>query len=332
MAGTLIIALSLISQLVGSGSTGYTFVKLGIGVRPVAMGGAFSALSDDGNAVFWNPSGLGIISSYFVSGMAMNHLTFWDYYNLTSAIPIGKKSGALGIGISYLTAEDDFYSERGEQGEPFRNSDMLLNIGYGRAIGRKQAIAIGGALSIVRSQLYKYSAFGALLDVGFIIHPYKYLYLGTVLKNIGTPRRFIDMWEYPPVNFRQGIAVKIPFGESHTALSFDYSVYPDVRTTFSLGAEVRLRSISLMETLGQDRISGFALMGGYHYSSSEMVPVGYSIGAWSGFSLGASIELWMVKGFYLDIAALLLSYGYLGSSERIALGLNYVPTQGKTKK
>jgi len=328
----ILIAAALFGQLVGSGSTGYTFVKLGIGVRPVAMGGAFSALSDDGNAIFWNPSGLGIINSYYVSGMAMNHLAFWDYYTLTSAIPIGKKSGALGIGISYLTAEDEVYTERGEQGESFRNSDMLLNIGYGRAIDRKKIIAIGGALSVVRSQLYQYDAYGVLVDVGIILHPYKYLYLGTVLKNIGSPRRFIEMWEYPPVNFRQGIALKIPFGESHTALSFDYSVYPDVRTTFSVGAELKIRSISFMETLGQDRISGFSLMGGYHLSGNDMVPVGYKIGPLSGFSLGLSIEVWMAKGLYLDIAALLLSYGYLGSSERIALGLNYVPTKAKPRK
>jgi hypothetical protein len=327
-----LVTLALIGQLFGSGSTGYTFVKLGIGVRPVAMGGAFSALSDDGNAIFWNPSGLGIINSYYVSGMAMNHLTFWDYYNLTSAIPIGRKSGALGIGISYLTAEDEEYTERGEPGELFRNSDMLLNVGYGRAIDRKKVIAVGGAVSVVRSQLYEYSAYGVLADVGIILHPYKYLYLGTVLKNIGSPRRFVELWEYPPVNFRQGIALKIPFGESHYALSFDYSVYPDVRTTFSIGTELKIRSISFMETLGQDRISGFSLMGGYHFSSSDMVPIGYTIGPLSGFSLGLAIEIWMAEGLYFDIAALLLSYGYLGSSERIALGLNYVPKKARPRK
>lgn len=318
-----IISFIVLSQLFDPGATGYTFVKLGIGVRPVAMGNAYTALSDDANAVFWNPSGLGMINSYYVSGMGMKHLTYFNYYNLTSAIPIGK-IGGLGFGMSYLSATDIEYSELGEEIGEFRNSDMLLNIGYGKAIGRKKMISLGGAVKIVRSQLYTYSAYGVLSDLGLIFHPYKYLYLGSVIKNLGSPRRFIDKWEYPPVNFRQGIAFLLPFWENHFALSFDYSLYPDTKPTFSLGSELRIRSPKFMASLGQDKISGFSLMAGYQS--------GYESGAWSGFSFGFSLELIIAPDLYVDIAALLLSYGYLGSSERIAIGLNYAPTKGGSKK
>jgi hypothetical protein len=317
-------ALVLVTQIVDPGATGYTFLKLGIGVRPVAMGNAFTALSDDGNAIFWNPAGLGIVSSYSVSGMAMNHLLYFNYYNLTSAIPLGQKRGGFGVGISYLAASDVEYSERGEVGEEFRNTDMLINIGYGKAFGRQSIISFGGAVKIVRSQLYTYSAYGILGDVGVILNPLKYVYFGTVIKNIGTPRRFIERWEYPPINFRQGIALKIPFQENQAAVSLDYSVYPDVAPTFSVGGEVRIRSAQLMEFLGQGKISGFAVMAGYQS--------GYESGGWSGFSLGFSLELAIAEGLIFDIGALLLSYGYLGTSERIALGLNYVPTRARAKK
>jgi len=49
-------ALSLFAA--GPGTTGATFLKLGVGSRPVAMGEAFVAVADDINALFWNPSGL----------------------------------------------------------------------------------------------------------------------------------------------------------------------------------------------------------------------------------------------------------------------------------
>lgn len=320
----LLVSCILLGQLVDPGATGYTFVKLGIGVRPVAMGNAFTALSDDGNAVFWNPSGLGGITSYYVTGMAMNHLDYFNYYNLTSAIPIGRY-GSIGFGLSYLTGDDIEYSERGEPGSEFQNSDMLLNIGWGKALGKKRKlISFGTAVKVVRSQLYDYDAYGVLADIGFMLNPYKFLYFGTVLKHFGSPRRFIERWEYPPVNFRQGAAVKLPFAENHLALSFDYSLYPDVKPTYSAGAEVRIRAPKFMESLGQERIAGFSLMGGYQS--------GYEAGPWSGFSFGFSIELVIVEDLYLDIAALLLSYGYLGSSERLALGLNYVPPVKKAKK
>jgi hypothetical protein len=319
----LLISIIILSQIYDPGATGYTFLKLGVGVRPVAMGHAFTAVSDDGNAVFWNPSGLGIVNSYYVSGMAMKHLTYFNYYNLTSAIPIGRYGG-LGFGLSYLTGEDIEYDEYGEQKGEFRNYDMLMNIGYGKAFGRRKIVTFGADLKIVYSKLYEYDAYGVLSDWGLIFNPYKYIYFGTIVKNIGTPRKFITKWEYPPVNFRQGFAFKFPLGENRFTLSFDYSVYPDFEPTFSLGGEIRIRAPKFMESLGQERISGFAIMAGYQS--------GYGSGAWSGLSFGFSLELIMTQGLYIDIGALLLSYGYLGTSERIALGLNYVPTKAGAKK
>jgi len=320
----------LFSQFWQPGATGYTFLKLGVGVRPVAMGNAFTALSDDGNAVFWNPAGLGIANSYYVSGMAMNHLLFWQYYNLTSTIPLGKKTGGLGIGISYLTAKDIEYDETGKIGDEFRNWDMLLNIGYGNGVGKRRQITFGGCGKLVRSQLCDVSAYGFLGDFGLILSPVKYIYLGSVLKNIGTPRRFIYKWEYPPVNFRQGFAFKLPFRENHWALSLDYSIYPDYIPTFSIGTELQIREPNIMQTatkaiFGQEsKISGFSLMAGYQ--------TGYQDLGWSGFSFGFAIEIMINQGFYLDIGLVALSYGYLGYSERLGIGLNYVPSAKEKKK
>lgn len=319
----LIIALVIVGQIFDPGATGYTFVKLGVGVRPVAMGNAFTAISDDGNAVFWNPAGLGVVNSYYVAGMLMNHLTYFNYYNLTSAIPVGK-SGTVGIGLSYLGASDIEYSERGEEFGEFTNSDMLLNIGYGRSLGRRGIISLGGALKVVRGQLYRYSSYGVLADLGLILNPISYVYLGTVIKNLGTPRRFIEMWEYPPVNFRQGVAVKLPVGNNQLALSFDYSIYPDVEPTFSVGAEVWIRAPELLRISGGKRITGFAVMAGYQS--------GYGEGTFSGFSMGFSLQVSVTEGVYLDVGALLLSYGYLGTSERVALGLNYVPNRARASR
>jgi hypothetical protein len=317
------ITLLLISQIFDPSATGYTFMKIGVGVRPVAMGNAFSALSDDENAVFWNPAGLGMVNTYHLAGMFMNHVTYLNYYNLTSAIP-ADVVGTVGIGISYLGASDTEYSERGENLGDFTNSDMLLNIGYGRSFGKHNVISVGGAVKVVRSQLYSFSSYGLLLDAGLIYNPVKYLYLGTVLKNVGTRRRFIDMWEYPPVNFRQGVAIKLPISANQLALSCEYSYFPDSKSTFSVGGEIVIRDPRILGSSSGRRISGFAIMGGYQY--------GYGEGAFSGFSAGFSLEIVVSPGIYLDVSALLLSYGYLGTSERIALGLNYVPIRGRASR
>jgi len=107
-------------------------------------------------------------------------------------------------------------------------------------------------------------------------------------------------------------------------LSFDCSVYPDFKPTFSVGTEMRIRTPGLLGLSGQKQITGFAIMAGYQS--------GYGEGTFSGLSVGFTVELSLMEGLYLDIGALLLSYGYLGTSERIALGLNYVPTRERASK
>jgi len=42
----------------GVGTTAAQFLKIGVGARAVAMGGAFSAVADNIDAIYWNPAGL----------------------------------------------------------------------------------------------------------------------------------------------------------------------------------------------------------------------------------------------------------------------------------
>jgi hypothetical protein len=286
------------------------------------MANAYTALSDDANAIFWNPSGLGSITNYHASVMAMKHLGYFNYYTLTSAFTLGK-IGGFGLGISYLSGTDTEYTEQGEELNEFTNSDMLLNLGYGYTFGKQGVLAIGAGVKIIRSQLYRYVAQGVLGDIGIIINPHQYLYLGAAVKNIGTRRRFINMWEYAPVNYRLGIALKVPVGTNQVTVSSEYSDYPDVPPTYSVGGEVKIRSAKLMESLGQKGFSAFSIMAGYQ--------TGYKTGTWSGFSLGVGVELLVAQNLYPDIAGLLLSYGYLGSSERLSLGLYYVPRKAGSR-
>ena len=41
-----------------AGATGMAFLKVGIGGRAAAMGGAYSSVSGDATAGYWNPAGL----------------------------------------------------------------------------------------------------------------------------------------------------------------------------------------------------------------------------------------------------------------------------------
>ena len=51
-------AISLSVRRSAAGTTGADFLNLPIGARAAAMGGAYSAISDEASAVYWNPAGL----------------------------------------------------------------------------------------------------------------------------------------------------------------------------------------------------------------------------------------------------------------------------------
>ena len=90
----LLFALSVIGEQESSNVASIFY--LGMGARPLAMGGAFVGLADDGNALFYNPAGLAwgqgfsILSSYEARpGTA-------SYGNVSASLP------HLGVGIHYF--------------------------------------------------------------------------------------------------------------------------------------------------------------------------------------------------------------------------------------
>ena len=52
----LFISSTIVSQTVSkTGTTAAQFLKIGIGARALALGGAYSAIADDASALYWNP-------------------------------------------------------------------------------------------------------------------------------------------------------------------------------------------------------------------------------------------------------------------------------------
>lgn len=111
------------------------FLKVPVGPRAIAMGGAFTAVSDDATAPFWNPAGLVYLPYREVLfqhaerfGSLLNH----DY--LGGVFPLGgppSRESALGVSMVRLAVDDiqitprpgdlrrGDYLDYGEDGQPF---------------------------------------------------------------------------------------------------------------------------------------------------------------------------------------------------------------------
>ena len=95
-----------------AGATKYAgeFMKIPVGARAVALGGAFTAISDDATSPYWNPAGMVYLPyrEAFVQhaeqfGSLLNH-DFGSY-----VMPLGagtERRAALGVNVTWLAAND----------------------------------------------------------------------------------------------------------------------------------------------------------------------------------------------------------------------------------
>ena len=69
---------------------------LGMGARPLAMGGAFVGLADDGNALFYNPAGLAWIKDFSLLSCYEMRLGTASYGHISTTFP------HFGVGVHYF--------------------------------------------------------------------------------------------------------------------------------------------------------------------------------------------------------------------------------------
>ncbi|MBD3286227.1 PorV/PorQ family protein [candidate division WOR-3 bacterium] len=309
----LIVNLALLVS--GQGATiGMPFLKLGVGTRPVAMGEAYTAVSDDANAMFYNPAGIGMMGLQFdVSGMIMTLFEDVSYISGATVFSVEPK-GRIGIGLagSYLSTTDVARDEYGnEQGE-FRIYDALGAVGVGWKFNSYLSLGVTG--KFIRSRIANSAAHSVLGDFGLKINPTKFVYFGLLLQHLGTPRIFESDVEFAPTTARGGLALYFPSGRSHLLFASDLIWPIDEPPSLAIGAEGKLGFLPFEEMGGS---SGFIVHGGYRS--------GYHLGEWGGWSIGIGYEYEATEVIHLTLEAVYFSYGYLGSSERLSLGVNFRP-------
>lgn len=70
-------------------------LKAGVGARPLGMGGAFTAISNNADAPYWNPAGLGFVDHNEITSMQTKLSTDADHYYVSYVRPAF--GGTLGI-------------------------------------------------------------------------------------------------------------------------------------------------------------------------------------------------------------------------------------------
>ncbi len=310
----LVLIPTLVFGFSGGSATGFTFMKIGVGARPMAMGGAFTAVADDANALFWNPAGLAMTRNYDANITFMNVLQSADYTCGGLTIPLGPRFGA-GAAIGYLGTTDTRRNELGEELGTFGLSDLAVGPGLGWRPLRGLGFGIGARY--VSSRIDTFRASTVSIDGGMMYRPFPFLTLGASLLHLGPPRRFISKWEYPPVNLRFGTALRADYSTGHFLLASDVSLYPNLSPMICFGAEAYLRTAGTGAPGDTIRGQGFCLRGGYR--------TGLGQEAQSGWSLGVGYEYGLVSWLVFGVDVVYSFCGLPGDTERASAYIRFMP-------
>ena len=190
-----------------AGTSTAVFLKLVPGARPAGMGNAFTAISDDSNAIYTNSSGLILVKSMNIS--ATHILLFEDITHTSVNLAYPSGDNTFGLGISYLSMGE--IEARDSLGNQLATNNSVNNSVVSVAYSRKivDGFGVGLTAKSVSQKYGQYSGNGMATDVSGI---YKfrikesYLAAGLALQNLGSPITIADVGNSLPTITRIGIA------------------------------------------------------------------------------------------------------------------------------
>ncbi len=168
------------------GTTAAQFLKLGVGARPIAMGGAFVAQASDLSALYWNPAGLTNLTGASVQFAHTQYLADINYNFAAFGTNMGG-AGVLAAAILYLDSGDMMVRTTRDPegtGERFKVHNLALQVSYARALTDR--FSIGGNFKFIQERIWHSSASSVAIDIGTLFTtPYERLRLGASFSNFG---------------------------------------------------------------------------------------------------------------------------------------------------
>lgn len=271
-----------------SGSTAFPSLKISQGARPAAMGDCYVGLSDDVNAIYWNPAGISQMKSSELIASQILWVESTYRSNLGFVYP-KFRWGSLGVGVNYLmvtglegrTVEDDVNYTN------FSVSDLIVNFMWGKKLSDR--FSLGAGFKFIRQDLYTKSYFGIAGDIGTMMQLSEKVNYGISLQNMGM--EFGSDPDNMPTLLRMGISSKL--FENQLILLGDYNIgIMDTTQSIGAGSEYHLGDI-------------FAPRFGYRYKITNN-----NLDVLSGISAGFGIKIGKYQFDYAFTPYLTIGYAH----------------------
>ena len=300
----LLTATLLRSSVLFSDPTGAAFLKIPAGARASAMGSAFTAVSDDASAIYWNPSGTADLKRREVFLMHSQWISNMNYELASVVQPFG--TGAVGIGVAYLA--QGVYEGRDEERkrtQDFTASDLAASFSFSRKFGVSN---YGVNLKLIHQNIDTESALGFALDAGAKFQKAgSPLSLGLALQNIGPQMKFVEQGYDLPLTLSAGAAYRI-WAPLSFALDLRQRIYTG-NTSVSAGMEYWAFNTLAIRTGYISNPGTLAYGGSTSKQDSEL-----KVEKFTGLGFGIGLKIF---GHQIDYA--LVPYGELGIAHQISM-------------
>lgn len=313
------------------GTTAGQFLKIGAGARALGMGNAYTAVSDDIFASYWNPAGMA--NSKGFGQVAFNHsewLADIDYDYAAGGMNLG------GLGTAYFTLTSLRVPEEKVRTEDFPEGDgrywdaSALAVGLGYAKSLTDRFSIGFNFKYIQESIWNSKSNGFALDVGtYYITPFNDLVIGASISNFGSklqldgrdiqlnidpdgnpstgPNNVQGLYETNeydiPLTFRIGLAMNVIETRYFTLKTAVDASHPNDNTEYvNTGAELAYNDLLF-------------LRGGYKslfLDDSEQ-----------GFTLGGGIRYELSLGNFIEVNYAYADYGRLKDIQYIDVALTF---------
>jgi hypothetical protein len=222
------------------GTYALQFLKIPVSARATGMGSAFTAISNDATATYWNPAGLVDLTRTQVS---LNQ-TWWPADISLSYASIGFNlpfvPGTFGLSARALTLDPQIertvYLPEGT-GRTFDAGDMSFGLSYAKFFTDK--FSSGGTVHFIHSGLAEKSVNTFSVDFGLMYRIGLWgMRLGMMIQSLGSKVDYDDRASKMPTVFKVGFAAT-PYQVGANLLQgvFEFSHPSDNQEMINLGAE-----------------------------------------------------------------------------------------------
>lgn len=312
------------------GSTAAAFLDIGVGSRPVSMGGAFIATANDVTALYWNPAGI----SRANSNQAMFTHTKWFAditYDWAGAMLNLGSMGTFGLSMTYLNYGDMEVTTLGEPegtGEMFSAKDLSLGLSY--AYNLTDRFSIGASFKYVNQKIWNSSASAMAVDLGVLfVSDINDLRIGATITNFGSDMKLDgkDLYVLHDIDPNH-------VGNNDQIMALLKTDSYPLPLTFKVGLAMDLYKTDMHKvTLGADAIHSsdnaecLNVGGEYVFANMIALRAGYKslllTNTEEGLTLGVGINYDFASDFGIFVDYAYQDFGVLKNTQHFSLGVRF---------